>query len=344
MKNWFSRASALLAILALALIPAAAEPPRAADPVQRIEIRSTAIEAFDPREPARSRFGALSFRGGLVLDSPYKEFGGLSALRVAPDGEHFLSVSDKGQWLRGRIVSRDGRPIAIADAEMAPVLGSNGRPLKRRGWYDTEALAEYGGTVYVGIERVNQIVRFNYAKDGLLARGRPIAVPPAMKTLPHNQSIECLAAAPKGGPLAGTLIAIAERGLDAQGNLQGFLIGGRDLQGGGGVFTLKRTDEFDVSDCAIAPGGMLLVLERRFSWARGVAMRIRSVPLAAIKPGALVDGAELIFADMGYQIDNMEGLSVHRAADGAVVLTIVSDDNFSALQRTILLQFTLVGE
>ena len=73
-------------------------------------------------------------------------------------------------------------------------------------------------------------------------------------------------------------------------------------------------------------------------------MRIRSVPLAAIKPGALVDGRQLIIADMGYQIDNMEGLSVHRAADGALVLTMVSDDNFSPLQRTLLLQFTLVGE
>ena len=84
------------------------------------------------------------------------------------------------------------------------------------------------------------------------------------------------------------------------------------------------------------------MLERRFSWARGVAMRIRSVPLAAIKPGALVDGPELIFADMGHQIDNMEGLSVHRDADGALVLTLISDDNFSPLQRTLLLQFTLV--
>ena len=80
----------------------------------------------------------------------------------------------------------------------------------------------------------------------------------------------------------------------------------------GGVFSFKRTDDFDVSDCAATPDGRLLVLERRFSWARGLAIRIRSVPLAAIKPGALVDGPELIFADMGYQIDNMEGLSVHR--------------------------------
>jgi hypothetical protein len=47
---------------------------------------------------------------------------------------------------------------------------------------------------------------------------------------------------------------------------------------------------------------------------------------------------------MGYQIDNLEGLSINRAHNGDVVLTMVSDDNFSRLQRTILLQFTLSGE
>ena len=108
-------------------------------------------------------------------------------------------------------------------------------------------------------------------------------------------------------------------------------------------FSLKRTDDFDVSDCAATPDGKLLVLERRFSWTRGLAMRIRSVPLAAIKPGALVDGRELIFADMGSQIDNMEGLSVHR--DGCRRAGADADlrRQFSPLQRTLLLQFTLVG-
>jgi hypothetical protein len=47
-------------------------------------------------------------------------------------------------------------------------------------------------------------------------------------------------------------------------------------------------------------------------------------------------------ADLGYQIDNLEGLSVHRSAAGDTVLTLISDDNFSIIQRTILLQFTLV--
>jgi hypothetical protein len=49
----------------------------------------------------------------------------------------------------------------------------------------------------------------------------------------------------------------------------------------------------------------------------------------------------LITADMGQQIDNMEALSVHRDSGGALVLTLISDDNFSPLQRTLLLQFTL---
>jgi hypothetical protein len=279
------------------------------------------------------------FRGGLVLESPNREFGGLSGLRVAADGEHFLSLTDKGNWLRGRIVYRGTVPIAVADADMAPILGPDGRPLKSRGWYDTEALAMEDGIAYVGIERVNQILRFDIAKDGLRARGRPLAVPPGMKLLPHNQSIECVEVMPKGSSPAGTLVSISERGLDTHGNLMGFLIGNP-----GGVFSLKRTDEFDVSDCAATPGGKLLVLERRFSWTRGLAVRVRSVPLAAIKPGALVDGRELIFADMGVQVDNMEGLSVHRAADGALVLTLISDDNFSPLQRNLLLQFTLTGD
>ena len=61
-------------------------------------------------------------------------------------------------------------------------------------------------------------------------------------------------------------------------------------------------------------------------------------------PGAVVDGPELLFADLGYQIDNMEGLGIHRSPQGETVLTLISDDNFSALQRTILLQFTLIDE
>jgi hypothetical protein len=325
----------VLVLLALIGVASPAPGQQGRELVHKIDIAAQPIDAFDPSAPALKRFGALEFRGGLVLTSAHRDFGGLSALHVAANGGDFVAVTDRGQWLRGRIVYRGAAPVAIADAAMAPMLGANGRPLKSRGWYDTESLAVDGGTFYVGIERVNQIVRFDYAKDGLIARGHALPVPPKLKELPKNQGLECLAKTPAGGPL----IAISERGLDANGNIGGFLIGAVN-----GAFALKRSDDFDVTDCTMAPNGQLLVLERHFSWTRGVAMRIRSVPLGAIKPGATVDGVELISADKRYQIDNMEGVALHRTPDGALVLTLVSDDNFSVLQRTLLLQFKILEE
>jgi hypothetical protein len=220
---------------------------------------------------------------------------------------------------------------------MAPVLGSDGKSLSSRGWYDTESLAIDGGTVWLGIERVNRIVRFDFGRDGLLARGEPIAVPPGIDRLPNNKGLECLAFVPRGLPLGGSLLAISERGLDRDGNIQAFQIGTNESE----QFSVRRIGDFDISDCAITPRGDLLLLERSFSRLAGVGMRIRRVPLTDIKPGATIDGPALIEADMNYQIDNMEGLSVNRASDGSLVLTLISDDNFSMIQRTLLLQFTL---
>ena len=108
---------------------------------------------------------------------------------------------------------------------------------------------------------------------------------------------------------------------------------------------MKRSDDFDVSDCARRAGrrsagaGAPVLLDdgRRDPAAAHLA-------LSTLAPGAVVDGALLFEADLGYQIDNMEALGVHVAKDGTTILTMMSDDNFSMLQRTILLQFTLVGE
>ena len=307
-----------------------------ADPPVAIEIRAQPIPAFDIRDPSRRQFGLLEFRGGLALRSAHRNFGGLSAIRVAADGGNFIAVSDKGQWLRGRIVYQGSRPSGIADAEMAPILGADGQPLTSRGWYDAEAIAEDGGTLYVGFERVHRIVRFNYGQHGLLARGQPIPVPPGLRSLPSNKGIEGLVFVPKGSPLAGTLIAISERGLDRAGNITAFLIGGSSP----GAFAVKRSDSYDTSDAALLPGGDMLLLERKFTWTGGLSVRIRRVALAEIKPGALVDGPILLEADLGYEIDNMEGMSVHKNG-GETVITLISDDNFLIFQRTLLLQFTL---
>lgn len=333
-RAWLGGAAALLATSARVRAQVPVEAPR------QITVRATPITSFSVQDEAQRRFGALEFRGGLTLASGNKHFGGYSGLRVAADGEHFIAVSDRGTWLRGRITYRGAVPASIEDAEVAPLLGADGRPLAERRWFDAESLADDGGTLYVGFERVNGIARFDYGAEGLLARGEAIAVPDALKSLPNNKGIEALAFAPAGHPLAGTLVAISERGLDRAANVIGFLIGGPRP----GQFSVKRSDDFDVTDAVFMPGGDLLILERYYSPLRGVGMRMRRIAAHSIAPGVTLDGRILIEADLGFQIDNMEGLGVHRNTQGEIILTIISDDNYSLLQRTVLLQFALVGE
>lgn len=76
----------------------------------------------------------------------------------------------------------------------------------------------------------------------------------------------------------------------------------------------------------------------------GVGIRIRRVAAGSIAPDAVIDGATIFEVDLGYEIDNMEGIDTHVAENGDTVVTMISDDNFSMIQRTLLLQFTLVEE
>jgi hypothetical protein len=340
-RRWLAAGTLIAALALLVGSLAIAEALRYAHAPTHIAIEATPIASFDTRDPAKTRFGQLEFRGGMVLTSKYGAFGGISAIHMEPDGARFLALTDQGSWLRGRIVYRDGHPSGIADAEMAPMLGPDGRPLAARHWYDTESLAQGNdGLFYVGIERAEKIVRFDYRRYGLGARAQPIEVPADFKTFTLNKSLECLAAPPKAAPLAGSLITVTEESLDAEGNHRAFVIkGGRFTR-----FSVKRGEGFDVSDCTILPPGDLLLLERRYSPLTGIAIRIRKLHLADIKEGALVDGPALFEADLAYQIDNMEGIGIHRSAQGETILTLVSDDNFSPIQRTLLLQYALVGQ
>ena len=92
----------------------------------------------------------------------------------------------------------------------------------------------------------------------------------------------------------------------------------------------------------LLPSGELLVLERKFSWLAGVGIRIRRIPLKSLAPGAVVDGPAIFEADLGHEVDNMEAIDAHVTPEGDTVLTLVSDDNFSMIQRNLMLQFTLM--
>jgi len=302
-----------------------------------VSISARPIAAFEPGNPAKTRFGQLNFRGGLVLTGSHPRFGGFSGLWRSPDGGQLVAVTDNGFWLTAKVARRDGRLAGLEQAELAPVLGSSGRPLHRSRYFDTEALAIHDGVAYLAVERTHDILRFDWARDGVEARARIVTVPAAAKRLPSNRGLEALGVVPAGHPLAGALVAISERSGGEDEPTAGFLIGGRQP----GAFQVVRRDGYDITDLAFLPGGDLLLLERWYRPLRGVGMRIRRIPGALLRPGARLDGPILIEADLGQEIDNMEGMTVHQE-NGRAVITLVSDNNFSTfLQRTLLLEFEL---
>jgi hypothetical protein len=299
------------------------------------------VPALLPREPERRRFGALTYRSGLLLSSDAPGFGGWSGLWRSPDGRDLVAISDRADWLTAT-VRYDGKSLAaVENAFLAPILGADGAPLGGTRARDTEALAMAGGLAFLAIERAHEVRRFEWGRDGVRARGVGIAVPAEVKELPSNAGLEALGVPPPGHPLAGAVIAIAEqaRSGDEVPTRGWVLTGSRRFS-----FEVARSHGFDITDLAFLPSGEALLLERRFRIVGGVACRIRRLSPDAFRPDALVDGEVIFEADNAHEIDNMEGIATHRdPGSGELVVTLISDNNFSPLQRTLLLEFKLEG-
>ena len=192
------------------------------------------------------------------------------------------------------------------------------------------------GTAFVSFERRHRIVRYPFTADKFGPPTGTVPLPPAAKRMDANRGIEAITVI-RSGRLKGTLVAFSERLTDKNGNLTGWLIGGPMP----GTITLKRLAGFDITDTAALPDGGIVILERRFSYSEGIQMRIRRVAASELKPGALIQGEVLLEATDSLNIDNMEAIGVHRRASGETIITLMSDDNFSPLQRTLIMQFTL---
>jgi len=324
------RALLLLCVL-LAAGGASAEP---------VTVTARRIDYFSRLDPVQTAFGPLTFLGGLVLTSGSKDFGGFSGLRVAPDGARLDAVSDRAHWLTARLVHDGAKPVGIEAAELFPVLGASGKPLAGTRGGDTEALEIAEGIAWIPTERIHRVLQLDLAKGAQAARAIPVPGAKGMADLGNNAGIEALALVPDGQE-KGTLLIVGEEPLAAGEDHPAWLLPGRTRKPARAL-KLKSRDGYAVTDMAFLPGGDLVVLERRYRPPFSLYMRLRRIALQTIREGAVLDGDVLLEASLaGQDIDNMEGLSAHRAADGGSVLTLISDDNFSGSQRTILLQFAL---
>jgi hypothetical protein len=287
---------------------------------------------------SETSFGSLEFVGGLEMTSTNPEFSGLSAFRYLDSGKEFVGITDTGLWYAGKMLRDErGRPASISDFRLAPIQSEEGMPVEGKWNSDAEGMSVSGPTVTMSFERFHRIAEFALDLENFASKPKDIPLPIPKNELRNNRGVETIAYAPASSPLQGARVAVTEKSINKAGDMfAAVLEGPRE-----GIFYVKRLDDFDISDGDFLPDGDLLLLERRFSIASGVTMRIRRIAAADIRPGATVDGPFILQADMRYQIDNMEGLDVWQAEDGSTRLSMVSDDNHSIVQRNLYLEFRL---
>ncbi|RUM97684.1 hypothetical protein EET67_11505 [Pseudaminobacter arsenicus] len=322
--------------LSLLIAPVHADP----STVEPIEVSSRQITQFHIGRD-ETRFGPLEFVGGLEMTSPGRNFGALSAMRFLSPGGNFIGVADTGFWFFGRLErDEDQRPTGIADFRMQQMIDEAGEPIFEKWLVDAEGLAIRGGIATVGFERNQRVAQFRIRPEAMKAPFRQLDFLVPAHELRMNRGFETIAYAPEGGRLGGALVVVSERSLDKNGDIFAAVLDGSQK----GVFSVRRGDSFDITDGAFLPDGDLLLLERSFSMAQGVKMRLRRIEAATIGRGRLADGPVIMQADMNYQIDNMEALDIWRRSDGAVMVSLMSDDNHSILQRNLYLEFRLLEE
>lgn len=326
-------AGAVLAVLAAGATPARAE---------AITVDAKPIRQFHVRDPLRT-FGALTFLGGLTLTSRSGRFGGLSGMVGSDDGRDLLVVSDDGDWIALRLDQKtDGTPLGVSAARIDRRVGVDGAPVSSKTAGDAEALARDGDGYLVSVESERQLL-FYPGPDPTIAAPTRRALPKEAGCVPGNGGLEAIAVAPPASPVAGALVMFAERGCDSGPAATGKGALPVWLSDTGGIRRLRlvKDGDFRPTDAAFLPGGDLLLLERRYNGGFDIGMRIRRIPRDAFAGTAPLDGPVLIEADFAYEIDNMEGLAVSRDARGRPLITLISDDNKSFLQRTLLLRFRL---
>jgi hypothetical protein len=312
-----------LAVAGFIAAPAEAEP---------LELSSRARQ-LNPDAPKQHRVGRLAWRGGLLITSPDDRWGGLSGLEVSPDGKRMVAVSDRGHWVTAELAyDRAGRLSGIGNARIGELPGKNGKPLKDKKRRDAEALAALDGRLLVAFERKHRIWRYPAAAEPFALAPDSLAKPPGLKDAPNNHGAEALTALADGGILAIT----QDDGED--GDFAAY------LQRRGKWSRLRYragAGDFEPTGAALLPDGDVVVLERHFNWLGGLAARLVRLAAAEIGPDRLLLGREIARLRPPLTLDNMEGVAARRGPRGETLIYLISDDNFSLLQDTLLLMFEL---
>lgn len=274
--------------------------------------------------PRRDLGGGITAAGAWQLSSPNHHFSGYSALLAMGDGT-LLAVTDHRRALR--FAPPGAAPAAASFDYFATPDPERDRPL------DLEAVTRdpASGYLWAAYERRNQIERSGAALS--LARVRPVE----MRRWPVNSGPEAMAR------LADGRFVVLSEGSPRwfADEVPGLLFPGDPVSGAKPErFVFRGPEDFVPVDMTELPDGRVLILLRALRWGLPLHFEGKLVVAdpAAITPGEPWPWREIVHLAEPLPMDNYEGVAVEPVDGGRLVLWLISDDNRSGFQRTLLLK------
>lgn len=293
-----------------------------------------AVVTVTPRADRGGVAGELALAGAWELTSPHGWFGGFSAL-VPAEGAALFAGTDRG-FLLDLDLSGDAPRAVPGTFRFAGIS-----PRGRKEYVDLESLARdpATGTLWAGFEYDNLIVRT--AANGTCR----ISAPPEMADWSANSGPETMERLADG-----RFLVIAEGPDEGSDTLHtALLYPGDPVEGGKPLVSRYAAPaDYDPVDAAQLPDGRVLILLRRVRYSIPAQF---DTAIALADPGEIREGAVwqariIERLEGGIFADNFEGIAYVPSAGDPMRgdVWVITDDNFSIFQRSLLVKFDWPAE
>ncbi len=263
--------------------------------------------------------------------------GGLSGLAWDEDESRLYALSDRGGLFHLRPHFDNGRLVRVEVLTAFALRDRRNRVLTGHR-ADAEALVLQRGNngksgdslLAVSFERHPRIVLFRPDGRYVGSLRLPAELRDSSRYADPNKALEALTWLPDPGFLTAPERPL--RGAD-DGTVSLFALDGRSWR-----YPLLATPNASLVDMEALPDGSLLMLERGHGLLfLPMIISLRHTRIAAENAGERLPVTTLAVLDssQGWSVDNFEGLARHRN----LKFFMVSDDNFNALQKTLLVYF-----
>jgi hypothetical protein len=324
-------------ILVFVMLPATcmySQPPVKSDTVA---LRFVPIMLTEPESQVAAGLVPFRLERAWRIESRYRLFGGYSGLVALEDGR-LLAVSDFGVMLR--FSAPDGPQSAPLGGELRGLDGDEHKTAR-----DFEALTTSPSrdVFWASMEFENAIMRLRPDKKGRLTYDAMVR-PKGMADWGRNSGPESLARLHDG-----TFLALREgfTGWFESRRHAGLRFRTDPSEAPDGEpFTLVGPDGMRPTDMAQMPDGRVLILFRRVQWPMPprFAGAIAIGDPAGIRKGKPWTVQQVAGWGFGIPRDNFEGIAVEPGDDGRLTVWLISDDNRSTLQQTMLWKLSVDPE